>query len=363
MAQKEIKKLRVAVIGCGTRGALHMAMAAASQWGTPVACCDVDRARARAMGKAYRVRAYTDVQKMLRRRLFRRRIQAVHICLPHDMHATVAGYCLTRGVHVLTEKPMGVDQTTSAQLVHYAAISDRVCGVFLPYREALPVARVREVLAEGKLGRLLSVRSVLSWASSKSYYAAAAWRGTWERAGGGILIDRAIHTLDLVHSLVGSEVSDLSCTMANRHHPSVPVEDSAEGLIVYKNGVRHAFYYMNTAESDIPIEIRLTCEAGEIVMNYDKAEIRYRDGNVEVVEAPVGTAERPACYDAQVGAFYRACRGETLPTVSAEDALSLHSLVFALYDAARAQGIQLVGQEAPAEVAPPTEKKTWRRWI
>ena len=239
---KKIKKIRVAVIGCGERGALHLAMAAAAPEAKLVACCDADRDRARAAGKAYKIRAYTDVQKMLRRRLFRRRIRAVHLCLPHDMHASVAGYCLTRGVHVLTEKPLGLDQATAEQVVHYAALSERVCGVFLPYRESVPAERVRQILASGKLGRILSVRSVLSWAPAESYYAAAEWRGTWERAGGGILMDRAVHTLDLVHSLVGSEVANVSCAMANRHHIGVPVEDSAEGLVVYKNGVRYAFY-------------------------------------------------------------------------------------------------------------------------
>lgn len=364
MAKKNRKKLRVAVIGCGERGALHLAMAAVSPDARLVACCDVDRVRARTMGKAYGIRAFTDVQRMLRRRLFFRRIQAVHLCLPHDLHASVAGYCLTRGVHVLTEKPIGLDAASAEQTAYYAKIADRECGVFFPYRGALPAVRVREVLASGKLGRLLSVRSVLSWASSESYYAAAAWRGTWEGAGGGILIDRAIHTLDLVNSLVGSEVGSVSCTMANRHHTGVPVEDSAEGLVVYKNGVRYAFYCMNTAEADIPIEIRLTCEAGEVVMDYDSAEIRYRDGSVERVEAPAGVGNRPACFDAQVGQFYRACYGEEPLAVSAESAMATHKLVFALYDAARKQGIQLVGQEKPeATPEPPREKRTWRRWI
>lgn len=361
MANKKMKKLRVAVIGCGERGAMHLAMAAIAPEAKLVACCDAEKSRARAMGKAYHIRAYTDVQKLLRRRIFRRRVQAVHVCVPHDMHASVVGYCLTRGVHVLTEKPLGINAVASAQTVHYADLAERLCGVFLPYRTALPVARVREVLSSGKLGRLLSVRSVLSWAASESYYAASPWRGSVARAGGGILLDRAIHTLDLVNSIVDSEVESVSCTMTNRRHTNVAVEDSAEGLIHYKNGVRYAFYCMNTTEADMPIDIRLTCEAGEIVMDYDRAEIHYRDGSSETVEAPAGIGDRPACFDGQVRAFYRACRGEEPLAVSAASAMATHNLVFSLYDAARERGIQLVGQGAP--VTPAAEKKTWRRWI
>ena len=361
MASKKTKKLRVAVIGCGERGAMHLAMAAAAPEVKLVACCDAEKFHARAMGKAYHIRSYTDVQKLLRRRIFRRRVQAVHVCVPHDMHASIVGYCLTRGVHVLTEKPLGLDASTAAQTVYYSSLSGRLCGVFFPYRMAFPMARVREVLASGELGRLLSVRSVLSWAYAESYYAASPWRGSAERAGGGILLDRAIHTLDLVNLIVDSEVESVSCTMANRHHPGVDVEDSAEGLVIYKNGVRYAFYCMNTAETDIPIEIRLTCEAGEVVMNYDRAEIRYRDGHSETVEAPAGFGTRPACFDELVSSFYRACRGEGELAVSAESTLATHRLVYALYDDARARGIQLVGQEAPATQT--EEKRNWRRWI
>jgi predicted dehydrogenase len=67
--------------------------------------------------------------------------------------------------------------------------------------------------------------------------------------------------------MVDSEVESVSCSMANRGHKIVDVEDSAEGLITYKNGVKYGFYCMNNYGCDEPIEIRLYCEKGKVGFN------------------------------------------------------------------------------------------------
>ena len=69
--------------------------------------------------------------------------------------------------------------------------------------------------------------------------------------------------------------------MANRGHEIVKVEDSAEGLITYKNSVRYGFYCMNNYGADEPICIKLLCEKGKAEFNYDDAYIRYNDGTTE----------------------------------------------------------------------------------
>ena len=60
--------------------------------------------------------------------------------------------------------------------------------------------------------------------------------------------------------IVDSEIESVSVSMANRGHKLVKVEDSAEGLITYKNGVKYGFYCMNNYGCDEPIEIKLFCE-------------------------------------------------------------------------------------------------------
>ena len=64
-------------------------------------------------------------------------------------------------------------------------------------------------------------------------------KAIYENSGGGVVIDQAIHSIDLVRWLIDSEIESVSCNMANRGHSSVIVEDTAEGFITFKNGAKY----------------------------------------------------------------------------------------------------------------------------
>lgn len=363
--EKKKKKLRVAVIGCGGISPLHLRAAAESPDAKLVACCDIDRERARAAAAEYGIRAYTDFRKMLRRK----RPGAVHICLPHHLHTLVANYCFMKKIHVISEKPMAIDMESAARTVRYAELSGKQYGVIFQCRYHATSQLVKRALDEGKLGRILSVRSVLTWNRPDSYYAGSDWKGTWEKEGGGVLIDQAIHTIDLVNWLVNSEPVEISCTMANRAHPTLDVEDSAEGLVIFENGVRYGFYCMNNYETDSPIEIRLACEKGEVVFGYEDATITYSDGTVERAHEDGVTLDGDHIYRGtrhahQIGQFYRACLGEEELEISGAAVLSTHRLLFALYEAAKERGIHLVKRaESPDTGVEKEEIVSTYRWI
>lgn len=346
--RKKKKILRVGVIGCGRIADVHLRAAYEAEGVKLVACCDVIKERARATAAEYGIRAYTDFRKMIRRK----RLHAVHICLPPYLHSVVANYCFLKKVHVISELPMAIDPENAESAVRFAELTGVQYGVILQYRYNAPTLFVKEALASGKLGRILSARSVLTWSRPDSYYEECSWRGTWEKAGGGVVISEAIHEIDLVNWLVGSEVDTVSCTMTNRAHSSHFVEDSAEGLITYKNGVRYGFYCMNNYESDAPAEIHLACEHGEVTFGHRGAVIRYHDGRItEMNEKDAAIygyrGYRGSRHAAQIHQFYRACRGEEELEVSGRAALATHRLIYALYEEAERRGIHLFGREEP----------------
>ena len=140
---------------------------------------------------------------------------------------------------------------------------------------------MKHAVDSGKLGKIISVRSMLTWSRSDEYYKESDWKGTWDKAGGGVIIDQAIHSIDLVNWIVHSKPVKVSCSMANHGHQFIKVEDSAEGLITYENGVVYGFYAMNNYGCDEPIEIMLYCEKGKAKFSYDDAYITYNDGKKE----------------------------------------------------------------------------------
>lgn len=320
--EKKKRPLRVGIIGCGNISPRHLDVARSAPEAKLVACCDIDKGKARAVAAEYGIRAYRSYRRMIRWR----RLDAVHICLPNYMHTAVVNYCLMKKLHVLSEKPMATDLEAAERTVRYAEVMGKQYGVVLQYREGAPARLVREALASGRLGKLLSVRSVLALPATD---AEGEWRGRPKKEGGGILLGEAVHVLDLVGSLVGSEPLSVSCTVANRGEGARELEDTAEGLVVYQSGVRHHFYCMRGYGGTSPLEIRLVCEGGEAVLGYECAEVTYRDGMTETA-----TERAEGAHARLIGQFYRACRDGEKQEVSGADALAAHRLVFRLYEVA-----------------------------
>ena len=131
--------------------------------------------------------------------------------------------------------------------------------------------------------------------------------------------------------------------MANRGHKAVSVEDSAEGLITYKNGAKYGFYCMNNYGYDEPIEIRLYCEKGKVVFGYDDAYIFYDNGEMEEAHQDENVAEYEGGKDywgfqhiRQIRQFYNALLKKEPLEISGEEALKTHRLIMDIYKMGKA---------------------------
>ena len=330
-----VKKVRCAIIGCGRISVMHLASVRVLPQCELIACCDLDNAAAERVGREYAIPYYTDYREMLAKE----QIEAVHICLPHDLHTSVAQYALRQGVNVLCEKPMAIRYEDAVQTVALAAERGLLYGIIFQCRYNNASQLVKNAVQSGRLGRILSVSSTLTWARPDDYYASSDWKGTWEREGGGVVIDQAIHSIDLVNWIVDDEIVDIRCAMFNRGHQDIEVEDTAEGLITYRGGVKYAFYCMNNFAVDEPIEIKVIGEKGRAVFNYDEAVIEYADGSREVVEKQ---ACNPVCeggkdywgfqHVRQIEQFYRACLGQEALEISGACALKTQKVICDLYE-------------------------------
>lgn len=330
-----MKKLRVGVIGCGRICVMHFVPAQKLEQAELVACCDIRKDRAEAAAKRYNVTPYTDYMEMLKNE----QLDVVHLCLPHNLHTKVAMDAMRFGVNVLSEKPMSIDYQSAADAVQCAKENNVQYGVIFQCRYNDSARLVKNAVQSGKLGKVISARSTLTWTRPDDYYAESDWKGTWDKEGGGVVIDQAIHSIDLVSWVVGSEVETVSCSMANRGHKTMIVEDSAEGLITFKNGVRYGFYCMNNYGCDEPIEIRLFCEKGKVVFGYDDAYIYYNDGTTEEAHQRENTEVYEGGKDywgfqhiRQIEQFYKACLGIEPLEISGAEALKTHKIICEIYD-------------------------------
>lgn len=328
-------KLKIGIIGCGRISVMHFTSAKLLPQSDIVACCDIEKVKAEAAAAKYGVNnVYTDYREMLDKE----ELDAVHLCLPHYLHVPVAEYAFSKGVNVLSEKPMAISYDGAVNCVEAADKAGVLYGVILQCRYNDASVFVKERIG-AKLGKIISARSVLTWSRAKSYYDESDWKGTWEKEGGGVVIDQAIHSIDLVNWFIGDEYKTVGCSFANRNHPYLEVEDTAEGFITYKNGTTYAFYCMNNYGCDEPIEIRLLCENGKATLTYDDAYIVYNDGTREECHQKIEST----LYDGakiywgfqhikQIEQFYNACLGKEKLEISGKEALKTHKLLFEIYN-------------------------------
>ncbi len=330
-----MKKLKVAVIGCGSISVMHLEAIVALEETELVAVCDIKPQRANDTAKKYGVKAYTDYKQMFKCE----KLDAVHLCLPHYLHTPVATEAFKAGINVLSEKPMSIHYADAVNAVETAESCGLQYGVIFQCRYNTPSMLVKQRITDGTLGAVKCGRTTLTWYRPDNYYDGSDWKGTWDKEGGGVVIDQAIHSLDLANWMIDSKPCEIQSSLHNRNHSCMIVEDSAEGLIKYENGALLSFYAMNNYLVDEPIEIRLLCENGKATFSYDKAVIEYNDGRTETVKnAPQKIVSYSGGKDywgtqhaVQIRQFYRALAGEEKLEISGKEALKIQKIVCDIY--------------------------------
>lgn len=330
-----MEKLKVAVIGCGNISVMHLDSIVSFDDVELVAVCDVKPERAAAAAKKYGGKIYTNHVEMLEKE----NLDAVHICLPHYLHVPIAIDAFNHGVNVLSEKPMSIKYEDAERAVETAEKCGVKYGVIFQCRYNAPSKLIKQRVTDGKLGAVKCGRTTLTWYRPDNYYDSSDWKGTWDKEGGGVVIDQAIHSIDLANWMIDSKPVEISSSLHNRNHSIMVVEDSAEGLIKYENGALLSFYAMNNYLVDEPIEIRLLCENGKAVFSYDNATITYNDGTVETAENKpdemfkyTGGKEYWGFQHAvQIRQFYNALQGKEELQISGKEALKIQNIICQIY--------------------------------
>ena len=158
---------------------------------------------------------------------------AVYVATPPDSHLEHVLRCAAARTPVCVEKPMANDVGDAERMVR--ACDEAGVPLWVAYyRRALPrVLAVRDLLAQGVVGRVLAVRTV-QLETQDAVEAVGGWRLDPERVPGGLLVERACHALDLLQFLLGPVV-DCWGTSADRTQ-AFPSADTVAGAFRFDGG-------------------------------------------------------------------------------------------------------------------------------
>jgi predicted dehydrogenase len=209
-------------------------------------------------------------------------------------------------------------------------------GVVLQHRFRPPAKQLRSLIAAGDLGRILAASAGIRLWRPQSYYDEPG-RGTLARDGGGVLLTQAVHTLDLLLSLVGPAAEVMSCVTTTPVH-RMETEDLVVAALRYRNGALGTIEATTAAFPGYPERIEIVGEKGTAAIAGPALEVSLADGRKVEIGADDkagGTGADPMAFPHDwhrdlIADFLDALETGRDPLVSGEQALSVHFLIDAL---------------------------------
>ena len=242
---------KTAVIGPGGRGGGWARKLHKHEETELVAVCDINKARAESVAKTNgNCKVYTDVSKMLQNEDLDFLVNAT----PHYLHSPYTVLACENDVHVLCEKPMAINLQQCDQMIIAARKNAVKLGIGFQHRFNLMHQYMYDAARGAKgdlgdLGRITDYHMQARHYRSAIYYLtssqvdpatgvpAGQWRGRWATEGAGILINQAVHDIDIFQWVVG-EFKSLSAHAATiaKEHALIEVEDTVAVSFTAKNG-------------------------------------------------------------------------------------------------------------------------------
>jgi UDP-N-acetyl-2-amino-2-deoxyglucuronate dehydrogenase len=300
-----MKSYRAAIVGCGAISGVHAA--ALKENGIELcAVCDIKSERAAAMSVKTGAAAYTELDNMLNNE----NIDVLHICTPHFLHLSMAETALIRGINVVLEKPPVMNMNEFQRLSAAANSKNVQICVCFQNRFNATTRHAKQLIDSGRYGALLGARGIVTWHRRGDYYTESDWRGRYNTEGGGVLINQALHTLDLLGEFLG-EPTDVRAVCANLSHSEIETEDTVCAEIDY--GKKSAVFYSTVSACKSPdAEIMLFCERANINLSFRACAVYPKDGRAEIFSVGDITPGK-SCWGSShselIGKFYSSLDG------------------------------------------------------
>lgn len=270
--------MRAAIVGCGSIAHVH-AKSILALGHELVALADIDSNHLSDFAKEFGGNTYSSLEEMLDREQF----DALHICTPHYLHVPMALLALSKGVHVFMEKPPVITPEQLSQLRQAYETHRNKLGFCFQNRYNPSVVKALEILHSGDAGNVLGARGYVTWNRGANYYSDP-WHGRLALEGGGVLINQAIHTLDLLHLMIGKTPVGVDAVMANhRLKTEIEVEDTMSALVTYPDA-RLSFYATNGYTEDAPPLIEVQCQNLHLRMEGNTLFRKLGKGSWEEIE-------------------------------------------------------------------------------
>ena len=223
--------MKFVLVGCGRIAIRHSDLLGDNQidGAQLVAVADNKFERAKVIGEAKNVPAYSDMHEMMATE----NPDVVVVLTESGLHAHHVIELAPYGADIVVEKPMALTLDDADKMIETCDRHGIRLFVVKQNRFNLPVVELRKALEAGRFGKLVLGTVRVRWCRSQAYYDQDKWRGTWA-LDGGVLTNQASHHIDLLEWMMG----DVESVFAKSTTALVDIEaeDTAIVTLKFKNG-------------------------------------------------------------------------------------------------------------------------------
>lgn len=340
------KQIGVSIIGCGVIAPTHIESYLIDSDVKIISLCDIVEERAKALAAKYNIpKITTNPQEVFDDE----NVDAVSICTPHYNHAELALGAIDAGKDVICEKPIsntfaGIDSLCKAEVSNPERI---LSGVF--QHRYNPIFKLcRELVQNGAFGTIVTASMHHRGLRTKEYYEQDSWRGTKNLERGGVLINQAIHYLDLFQWILGGVKEVLSYKDNLTHKGIIETEDTIVSAVKLNNGALGTIEATNSAKQGWNTELHITGTDGYVSLvggvatrgefcdpSVMPAFERARKTLDQNIAGHIGAGHYGYGHPVQIADFLHSIRTREAPFVTFLDAAKAARLTLDLYDAAK----------------------------
>ena len=300
--------MNIGIVGLGAISPLHIR--AILKYGQKItAICDVDSEKRQKVNAEFGLNAeeYSDYNALLASG----KVDVVHVCTPHYLHAEIICAALGANIHVLCEKPLAINFEQLNTIEKAVKNSSATLGVCFQNRYNASVLYLKEFF-KGK--EITAATANLVWQRDEKYYASGAWRGKKQYEGGGVMINQAIHSLDLLQWFCGMPETVIAHCSNNSLQGVIDVEDTAYGLFSLKNGGNFIINATNSAASCFPIVLMFQSKTDAVELSGDNLIVNGKFVTKSDGTPIFGKEEWGVGHDKLIKEFYNCLeKGEKFP--------------------------------------------------
>ena len=162
-------------------------------------------------------------------------VDAVDLCLPHDLHVSRVIQAAEAGKHILCEKPLAMTIADCTRMIDAAQANDILLMHGENLRLAANIERAAELVRQGAVGKVVGIQGTFAY--WQRAHMNEGWRGKTREAGGGMLIDGGIHLVDAMRHVGGDVLSVQAMTGVFR-------QDTGDGEDLAVINLRYAGGYL-----------------------------------------------------------------------------------------------------------------------